>query len=75
MALALHPTQECVILHGVTWATFEHLLADRGDHASVCIAYDQGTTELPGEIPCSYYPQRPDTPPARARGHAYPLAA
>src|SRR5215510_10000183 len=46
MALALHPTQERVILHGVTWATFERLLADRGDHASVRIAYDQGTMEL-----------------------------
>ena len=31
MALALHPTQERVVLHGVTWATFERLLADRGD--------------------------------------------
>ena len=38
MALALHPTQDRVILHGVTWATFERLLADRGDHASVRIA-------------------------------------
>jgi Uma2 family endonuclease len=46
MALALHPTQERVILHGVTWATFERLLADRGDHASVRIAYDQGSMEL-----------------------------
>ena len=45
MALALHPTQDCVILHGVTWATFEHLLADRGEHACVRIAYDQGTME------------------------------
>ena len=32
MALALHSIQERVILHGVTWATFERLLADRGDH-------------------------------------------
>jgi hypothetical protein len=46
MALALHPTQERVILHGVTWATFERLLADRGDYASVYIAYNQGTMEL-----------------------------
>jgi Uma2 family endonuclease len=44
--LAQHPTQERVILHGVTWATFERLLADRGDHASVRIAYDQGTMAL-----------------------------
>ena len=46
MARALHPTQERVILHGVTWATFKRLLADRGDHAGVRIAYDQGTMEL-----------------------------
>ena len=46
MVLALHPTQERIILHGVTWATFERLLADRGDHASVRIAYDQGSMEL-----------------------------
>ena len=26
MALALHPTQERVILHGITWATFERQL-------------------------------------------------
>jgi hypothetical protein len=29
MALALHLTQGRGILHGVTWATFERLLADR----------------------------------------------
>ena len=46
MALALHSTQERVILHGVTWAIFERLLTDRGDHASVRIVYDQGTMEL-----------------------------
>jgi len=46
MALVLHPTQDRVILLGVTWATFECLLADRGDHAGVRIAYDQGTVEL-----------------------------
>lgn len=46
MALVLHPTQERVILHGVTWATFERLLADRGDSAGLRLAYDQGTVEL-----------------------------
>jgi hypothetical protein len=38
MALALHPTQERVILHGVAWAIFERLLADRGDHVRVCVS-------------------------------------
>src|SRR5688572_631224 len=46
MALTLHTTQERVILHGVTWATFTRLLADRGDSAGVRFAYDQGTVEL-----------------------------
>ncbi len=46
MALVLHPTQERVILHGVTWATFERLLSDRGDRAGVRLAYDVGTVEL-----------------------------
>ena len=46
MALVLHPTQERVILHGVSWATFERLLTDRGDHAGVLFAYDQGTVEI-----------------------------
>ena len=46
MALVLHPTQERVILYGVTWATFERLLTDRGDRAGVRLAYNQGTVEL-----------------------------
>lgn len=46
MALTLHPTQERIILHGVTWATFARLLADRGDSAGVRLTYDQGTVEL-----------------------------
>jgi len=46
MALVLHPTHERVILHGVTWATFERLLADRGDSSGVRLAYDRGTVEL-----------------------------
>lgn len=46
MALVLHPPQERVLLHGITWQTFERLLADRGDTAGVRLAYDQGTVEL-----------------------------
>jgi len=46
MALALHSTQERVILHGVSWATFERLLTDRGEHPGVLFAYDQGTVEF-----------------------------
>lgn len=46
MALVLDPTHARVILHGITWATFERLLSDRGDNASPRLAYDQGTVEL-----------------------------
>lgn len=46
MALVLDPTHARVILHGITWATFERLLADRGDSAGPRLAYDQGTVEL-----------------------------
>lgn len=46
MALVLDPTHSRVILHGITWATFERLLADRGDSAAPRFAYDQGTVEL-----------------------------
>ena len=46
MALVLHPAQERVILHGISWATFERLLTDRGDRPGVLFAYDQGTVEL-----------------------------
>lgn len=46
MALVLDPIHARVILHGVTWATFERLLADRGDSAGPRLAYDQGTVEL-----------------------------
>jgi Uma2 family endonuclease len=46
MALVLHPTQERVILHGLSWETFERLLIDRGDRPGVLFAYDQGTVEL-----------------------------
>ncbi len=46
MALVLDPTHTRVILHGITWATFERLLADRGDTAGPRLTYDQGTVEL-----------------------------
>jgi hypothetical protein len=46
MALVLDPTQARVILHGITWSTFERLLEDRGDSAGLRLTYDQGTVEL-----------------------------
>jgi Uma2 family endonuclease len=38
--------QDHVILHGVSWRTFQQLLADRGERCGVLLAYDRGTVEL-----------------------------
>jgi Uma2 family endonuclease len=38
--------QDHVILHGVSWQTFQALLADRGERCGVLLAYDRGTVEL-----------------------------
>jgi Uma2 family endonuclease len=33
-------------MHGVSWQTFQQLLADRGERCGVLLAYDRGTVEL-----------------------------
>ena len=38
--------QDHVIMHGVSWRTFQQLLADRGERCGVLLAYDRGTVEL-----------------------------
>jgi Uma2 family endonuclease len=38
--------QDHVIMHGVSWQTFQQLLADRGEQCGVLLAYDRGTVEL-----------------------------
>jgi Uma2 family endonuclease len=38
--------QDRVILHGISWQTFQQLLADRGERCGVLLAYDCGTVEL-----------------------------
>jgi Uma2 family endonuclease len=38
--------QDHVIMHGVSWQTFQRLLADRGERCGVLLAYDRGTVEL-----------------------------
>jgi Uma2 family endonuclease len=38
--------QDHVIMHGVSWPTFQQLLADRGERCGVLLAYDRGTVEL-----------------------------
>ena len=44
MSLVLE--QDHVILHGVSWQTFQQLLVDRGERCGVLLAYDRGTVEL-----------------------------
>jgi Uma2 family endonuclease len=38
--------QDQVILHGISWRTFQQLPADRGESGGVLLAYDRGTVEL-----------------------------
>ncbi|MDQ3687784.1 MAG: Uma2 family endonuclease [Acidobacteriota bacterium] len=38
--------QQKVILHGVTWETYERLLAEHQDSSSTRFAYDRGTLEI-----------------------------
>lgn len=38
--------QNRVIMHGISWQTFQQLLADRGERCGVLLAYDRGTVEL-----------------------------
>jgi Uma2 family endonuclease len=35
-----------VVLHNVTWLTYQSLLADMGEHRSARLAYDRGTLEI-----------------------------
>lgn len=49
MATALHPTvqaEQCVILQGVSWETYERLLTDFADSHAAYFAYDQGMLEI-----------------------------
>jgi Uma2 family endonuclease len=45
-AMSLLLEQDHVIMHGVSWQTFQQLLADRGERCGVLLAYDRGTVEL-----------------------------
>ena len=49
MATSVTPavqTAQCVILHGVSWETYERLLADMGDSHAAHFAYDGGMLEI-----------------------------
>jgi Uma2 family endonuclease len=46
MAMVLDRAGERLILHNVSWATYEHLLSDFLDSSSPRFAYNQGTLEI-----------------------------
>jgi Uma2 family endonuclease len=46
MATVLSPTDQRVIITGVSWETYERLLADFGDSHAARMAFDQGTLEI-----------------------------
>ncbi|WP_089717319.1 Uma2 family endonuclease [Candidatus Entotheonella palauensis] len=49
MAMAVKPVEaasQCVILHGVSWATYERLLEDFEDRHAAHFTYDQGSLEI-----------------------------
>lgn len=46
MPAVMSPIQQRIILEGVSWHTYECLLADVGDSHAVRVAYDQGRLEI-----------------------------
>ena len=56
MATVLSPTDQRVIITGVSWQTYERLLADFGDSHAARMAFDQGTLEI---MAASFAHERP----------------
>jgi len=46
MVSVLNPTEQKIILIGVSWETYEHLLDDLSDSGSPRLTYDRGTLEI-----------------------------
>ena len=46
MATVIQPIDQPVLMDGVSWETYEALLADGGDHRQTRMAYDQGVLEI-----------------------------
>ena len=40
------PAEQRVVLHNISWATYEQLLADLANQSSTRLTYDQGTLEI-----------------------------
>jgi len=46
MATVISPTDRRVIIEGMSWETYERLLADFGENHTVRVAFDRGTLEI-----------------------------
>ena len=46
MATVIQPVDQPVLMDGVSWETYEAMLADGGDHRQTRMAYDQGMLEI-----------------------------
>ena len=46
MATVIQPVDQPVLMDGVSWRTYEALLADGGDHRRTRMAFDQGVLEI-----------------------------
>ena len=46
MATVIQPVDQPVLMDGVSWQTYEALLADGGDHRQTRMAFDQGVLEI-----------------------------
>ena len=46
MTTVLSPPEQRIILQGVSWETYEHLLADLTNNSAPRLTYDQGTLEI-----------------------------
>ena len=46
MATIIQPVDQPVLMDGVSWETYEAMLADGGDHRQTRMAYDQGMLEI-----------------------------
>jgi len=51
MATIQSPQQHRVILHDISWETYERLLADHADRSAPRFTYDRGTLEIMSPIP------------------------
>ena len=46
MATVIRPVDQPVLMDGISWRTYEALLADGGDHRRTRMTFDQGVLEI-----------------------------